>query len=542
MSAPDRWILAIDQGNSGTKAAVVGLDGTILGTGDEPVTVDIGLDGTATQDPGEWATALRRAVAEALESSAQRADISSQGLHSVAVTGQWGSTVPVGADGEPVGPVLLWADTRGAAHSNKVIGGSIAVGGVAPHKAMPWLRYTGGAPNPHGADPTGHALLLANELGEIGARARWLMEPVDYLVMRLTGRVVATPASMILSWITDNRPGRQPRYLPQLIRRAGRSRRQLPKLIPTGSIAGELQPAIAEELGLNSGGPVVAGLPDLYAAVIGSGAIAPYQTHLAISTTAWLSASVPFKKTDVLHQMASVPGLTPDLQVVADNIETGGAALTWLREQIIAPHDSLVGGGSGIGASGAAPPLAHPTFDDLFALAEQAPPGSEGVIFTPWLNGERSPVDDRNLRGAWLNLSLRSNRASLVRSVLEGVANNIAWLFRYYEKFLARKVPVLRILGGGARSDLWCEIIANTLERPLERVVDPLNAQLRGAALWSRVALGEIALTEAGSMVPIDRTFAPDPVERDVYDRHFQEYRKLAGTLRGFYRRMNDRS
>ena len=95
---------------------------------------------------------------------------------------------------------------------------------------------------------------------------------------------------------------------------------------------------------------------------------------------------------------------------------------------------------------------------------------------------------------------------------------------------------------GGARSDLWCEIIANTLERPLERVVDPLNAQLRGAALWSRVALGEIALTEAGSMVPIDRTFAPDPVERDVYDRHFQEYRKLAGTLRGFYRRMNDRS
>ena len=131
------------------------------------------------------------------------------------------------------------------------------------------------------------------------------------------------------------------------------------------------------------GVPVVAGLRDLHAAVVGSGAIAPYQSHLAISTTAWLSAPVPFKKTDVLHQMASVPGLTPEMQVVADNIETGGAALTWLREQIIAPNDSLVGGGSGIGASGAAPPLSHPTFDDLFSLAAQAPPGSEGLIFTP---------------------------------------------------------------------------------------------------------------------------------------------------------------
>ncbi len=539
MSTPDRWILAIDQGNSGTKAAVVALDGSIIATSSAPVTVDIGSDGAATQDPNEWDVALKHSVKQAVETGRESALIEPKGLHSIAVTGQWGSTVPVGADGEPVGPVLLWADTRGADHSERVIGGPISVGGIAPHKALPWLRYTGGAPNPHGADPTGHALLLSNELAEIGDRARWLLEPVDYLVMRLTGRVVATPASMILSWITDNRPGHEPRYLPKLIRRAGRDPQQLPKLVPTGALAGELQPSIARELELTAGVPVVAGLPDLHAAVIGSGAIAPYQTHLAVSTTAWLSAPVPFKKTDVLHQMASVPGLTPDLQVVADNIETGGAALTWLREQIIAPHDSLVGGGSGIGASGAASPLAHPTFDDLFALAEQAPPGSEGLLFAPWLNGERSPVDDRNLRGAWLNLSLRSNRAALVRSVLEGVANNIAWLFHYYEKFLGRPVPTLRILGGGARSDLWCEILASTLDRPLERVEDPLNAQLRGVALWSRVALGDVSLAEVAGMIPVDRIFYPDPDDRELYRRHFQQYRKLAGTLRGFYRSMN---
>lgn len=535
MAAGDRWILAIDQGNSGTKAAVVALDGTIRATGFAPVSVDIGHDGRATQDPGEWHSALRTAVARAVAG----AGVAGTRPHAVAVTGQWGSTVPVGDDGEPVGPVLLWADTRAAAHMGPIIGGPLAVGGIAPHKALPWLRYTGGAPSPSGADPTGHAQLLAAELAEVGGRARVLLEPVDYLASRLTGRIAATPASMILSWLTDNRPGADPRYLPQLVRKARRDPRQLPPLLPTGSVQGELQPVIATEFGLLPGAPVVTGIPDLHAAIIGSGAVEPFRTHLAVSTTAWLSARVPFKKTDVLHQMATVPGLDSHLPVVADNIETGGAALTWLREQIIAPSDHLAGGGSGIGADGAAPPSWHPTFDDLFRLAEQAPVGSEGVLFAPWLNGERSPREDRHLRGAWLNLSLRTDRSILVRSVLEGVALNIAWLFEYYEKFLGQPVPSLRILGGGARSDLWCSIIASTLDRIVEQVADPLNAQLRGVALWARVCLGELSLHEAASLVPVRRTFMPEPAARKVYAQHYREYRTLAGRLSGMYRRLN---
>lgn len=539
MADTDRWILAIDQGNSGPKVGVVSFDGEVLGTGVTPVSVQIGRDGAATQDPAEWRTALRTSVTTAIASAQSRMRLLPQALHAVAVTGQWGSTVPVDAHGHAVGPVLLWADTRAAKYSSRIVGGRLAVDGIAPHKVLSWLRYTGGAPSPHGADPTGHVQLLRHELAEIGHRARWLLEPVDYLTMMLTGRPAATPASMILSWITDNRPGVTPRYVPELVRRAGRDARQLPELLPTGSVQGNLQPEIAAELGLEPGVPVTTGIPDLHAAALGSGAVGPLQTHLAVSTTAWLSAPVPFKKTDVFHQMATVPGLEPELALIANNIETGGAALTWLRERIIAPHDLLSGGGSGIGADGAAPPLAHPTFDDLFALAELAEPGSEGVIFTPWLNGERSPVDDRDLRGAWVNLTLRTNRAALVRSVLEGVALNITWLFEYYQRFLKRRVPSVRILGGGARSDLWCSIIASSLNRPVHRVADPLNAQLRGAALWSRVSLGEISVSQAADLIELDQTFEPEPAATAIYREHYREYRSLAKSLRGFYRRMN---
>ena len=106
----------------------------------------------------------------------------------------------------------------------------------------------------------------------------------------------------------------------------------------------------------------------------------------------------------------------------------------------------------------------------------------------PWLNGERSPAEDKTVRAGWLNLSLRTDRAMLVRSVLEGVAYNARWLFDAYEKFLRQPVSKVRLLGGGAQSDLWCQIYADVFARPVERVADPRNAQLRGVALWARSA------------------------------------------------------
>lgn len=529
------WILAIDLGNGGPKVAVVELDGTVRGTGFTPVSVDIGLDGTATQDATEWSDALAGAVTAALSDG----NADPAGLHAIGITGQWGSTVPVGADGEPVGPVLLWADTRARKHAQKIIGGPLSVGGIAPHKALPWVRVTGGAPSPSGADPTGHSMLLQHELADVGRQCTVLLEPVDYLAFRLTGRAVATPASMILSWVTDNRPGAPLGYDAALVARAKRDQSLLPELVATGSVQGELQPAIAERLGLRPGAPVVTGIPDLHAAIVGSGSVEPYGTHLAVSTTAWLSARVPFKKTDVLHSIATLPGLDPDFPLVGNNIETGGAALAWLREQIIAPHDGLLGGGSGIGAHGAAPVAAQPSFADMTALAATAPAGSEGVIFTPWLAGERSPVEDKNLRGSWLNMSLRTDRAMLIRSVMEGVALNVRWLYGYYTKFLGEKPRQIRILGGGAQSKLWCSIFASTLDVRMEQVADPLHAQLRGVALWARVCLGEITMHEAARLVPVGAVFAPDPHEVRVYSELFRDYKDAYGSVKGLYRRLN---
>ena len=112
-------------------------------------------------------------------------------------------------------------------------------------------------------------------------------------------------------------------------------------------------------------------------------------------------------------------------------------------------------------------------------MAARIPPGSGGLLFTPFLNGERSPVDDRSVRGSFVNLSLTTTRAHLVRAVMEGVAFNSKWLFGFCEKFVGHPFKEVTIIGGGARSDTWCQIFADVLDRPMRQVKDPVMANSR---------------------------------------------------------------
>jgi len=519
MSEP--WILAVDLGTGGPKTGAVTLSGELLAVAHRTVTTTFSDDGGAVQDPGDWWEGILQGVGEVLAHGVVAGD-----AVGVGITGQWGSTVPVGAGGEAVAPCLLWSDTRGRALAAKRLGGPISVVGYSPGNLVRWLRLTGGAPSPGGADPLGHHLHLASREPDVYARIETLLEPLDYLGMRFTGRRAATQASMILSWLTDNRPQRTgDRYAPTLVRRSGRDAAKLPELLPTGSVLGGMQKVVAAELGLPEGIPVVAGIPDLHTGYIGSGAVAPYAGHVTISTSSWIGCEVPFKRTDVLHQVASVPGLHAGSYLVANNHETAGVCLQWLRDSIVST--------SGAEASGIL------GYAQLVTLAATAPVGSGGVLFTPWLNGERSPVDDRTLRAAFLNISMTTERSHLIRAVLEGVAFNARWLLDSVERFIKRPMPVLRILGGGAISDLWCQIHADILERRIERVAEPMYANLRGAALFASMSLGNIDLAGAAARVEVDGTFEPDPQARKIYAPMYAEYRRLYHRLHGVYARLN---
>jgi xylulokinase len=291
----------------------------------------------------------------------------------------------------------------------------------------------------------------------------------------------------------------------------------LPDLVAATDVLGALLPGPAAELGIPSGIPVVAGTPDLQSAAIGAGATRDFQGHLYIGTSAWLSCHVPYKRTDLRRNMASLPAAIPGRYIVADEQETAGAALTFLRDRML--------------------------FADSYAevdwLAASSPPGSNGVIFTPWLNGERTPVEDSSLRGGLHNLSLSTSRSDVARAVLEGVALNSRWLLHAVERFTRHRLDPIRFIGGGARSEVWCQILADVLGRTIAQVADPVNANARGAVIIAAVALGEMTFDQAPDLTPVVRHFEPNMRVRDLYDELFGEFIGIYRRNRRSYARLN---
>jgi xylulokinase len=495
-------VLTIDLGTSGPKVALFTLNGDFIDGEFTPVTLHHFPGGGVEQSPTDWWDGIIACSQRLFARTPALVD----DIGAVAVTSQWSGTVPVDRDGEPLHDAIIWMDARGADVTREKVGGRIRVQGYDPRKLRTWISRTGGAPALSGKDSISHIWWLQRELPDV-ARATWkYLEPKDWLNLKLAGECVATHDSIVLHWVTDNRDPRNIRYDADLLEMAGIDRACLPDLVPAASVLAPLGERAAKELGVPAGIPVVGGTPDLQSAAIGSGAVRDYDGHLYIGTSSWLTCHVPAKKTDVLHGIAALPSPIPGKYYVADEQEVAGGCLSWLRDQAFASGEDFA------------------AFD---RLAGNVPAGSNGVVFTPWLNGERTPVDDHTLRAGWNNLSLESSKGELVRSVLEGVAYNSRWLLETVEKFTGRPFAGLNIIGGGAQSTLWCQIIADVLDREIRQVENQIRANARGAAILAGLALGRLGVDDLSRSVKITQVFTPDRAQRAVYDAGYQEFRTL---------------
>jgi xylulokinase len=516
-------VLAVDLGTSGAKAAVFSEQGAVLATSFRPTELVLLPDGGAEQDPNEWWEAIVAASQQCLNDTAvDRASVAAVG-----VTAQWSGTVAVGESGEPLHPALIWMDSRGAPHIEAIAGGAF---GLLPYditRAARWISLTGGAPAKSGKDSLAHILYLREHMPQVYERARYFLEPKDYINYRLTGIAAASFDSIALHWVTDNRVIDKVDYHPALLGYAELARQQLPPLCSAQTVIGPLRRDVSERLGLGSGTPVVAGTPDMHATALGSGAVRDYAAHLYLGTSTWLSCHLPFKKTDVLHNMASLPAALPGRYLLINEQECAGACLTQLKDKILFENTH--------GATAQ-------SFAELDQLAAQAPPGSDKLIFLPWIYGERSPVEDRLLRGGFFNYSLRATRAHLVRAVLEGIALNARWLLGYTERFAGQRFEPLRVVGGGAKSRLWCQIYADVLGRPVECIEAPHLASLRGAAALAFAGLSGGSIQEFAERVRVAERYEPRREHSALYDELFEAFLGYYDNNRRSLARLNSRS
>jgi xylulokinase len=253
-----------------------------------------------------------------------------------------------------------------------------------------------------------------------------------------------------------------------------------------------------------------------------------YEMHLYIGTSSWITCHVPFKKTDIFHNLAALPSAIPGRYLLTDEQECAGICLQYLRDNLFFHEDELF--------KGEKPKNVYQAFD---RIAESMPAGSGKLIFTPWLYGERAPVDDHTVRGGFFNQSLKTTRAHMVRAVFEGVAYNSRWLLQYVEKFIGRRAEAINMVGGGAKSAVWCQIMADVLDRPIRQMKDPIEVNVRGAALLASAAIGHLTYDEIGAHVPVEKTYTPNPDHRKIYDELFKEFMAIYERNGKIYARLN---
>ncbi|MAT98371.1 MAG: xylulose kinase [Anaerolineaceae bacterium] len=520
----DEFILAIDLDTSGPKVALVSPQGNVLDCEIGETDLIILPGGGAEQDPEQWWQAIKETTRKLLEKGA----VSTEKIVALGCTAQWSGTVAVDGNGRPLMNAIIWMDSRGAPYVHQITNGPAKIEGYEVGKLIPWLRLTGGIPVRSGKDPIAHILFIKHQLPHIYQQTYKFLEPKDYLNLKLTGKFAASFDSITLHWLTDNRDIHNIHYNDQLIKLSTIDSEKLPDLKQAVDILGPLTPEAAQELGLPAGIPVVMGTPDIQSAALGSGALHDFQPHLYVGTSSWLTCHVPYKKTDIFHNMASLPSAIPGKYFIANEQETAGACLSYLRDNILYPDDAL--------ARETRIPNVYPVFDQM---VEQVPAGSEQVIFTPWLHGERTPVEDHLVRGGFHNLSLTATRSHLIRAVFEGVAYNSRWLLGYVEKFIKQPLNDIHMIGGGANSNVWCQIHADVLNRRIKQVQDPVEANARGVALLAAVALGLASFDTIGDDVTIAHTYEPNPANRQIYDRLFAEYLNIYKQNKGIYARLN---
>jgi xylulokinase len=507
-----RYVLAIDLGSGGHKAAIVSDTGGVIASAEENITTHMLPDGGAEQDPEEWWNGAKKAAQKVIGDS----NVSPEDIVAVGCDSQWSVVVPVDENAEPLMNAVHWLDTRGGKYNRRITGGFPRVRGYNLFKVLKWIKLTGLAPTHSGVDSLGHVLYIKNERPDIYAKTCKFLEPMDYLTARLTGKITATQKTMTIFMIMDNRQWGSREYSDELLNLAGVGRQKFPELIPNDGVVGTLDPSVAHELGLLPATRVIAGICDSNVSAIGSGAVEDFEAIIYIGTSYYMNCHVPFKKTDINHMMGSLPSPFPSKYMLFAEQGAGGRCVEHFLKNMVYPDDEFITG-----------PKPDDAYERFNTIASRAPAGSGGVIFLPWLNGSIAPSENPHARGGFMNLSLKTTRSHMARAIMEGLAYNNRWAKGAAEKFIGRPIERFRFSGGGALSDVWSQIHADVLGVPIHQVDDPVNATVRGTALLALVSLGYRSIDEIPGLIKIKQVFEPDEAHQAIYDKMYVQYREL---------------
>ena len=506
-------ILAHDLGTTGNKATLYDAEGQLVASAFAPYETQHLGQNRVEQDPRDWWRAVVDSTRRLL------ADASAGDIACVSFSGQMMGCVAVDGCGEVLRPAIIWADQRAQAQADFLAErvGAERVYEITGHRLGPsysiekvmWLRD--------------HEL-------DTFAQADCFLQAKDYVVLRLTGACVTDYSDASGSNAFDLRARE---WSDEILEAAGIDRALLPEPHSSTDVVGEVLPGPAEECGLRAGTPVVIGGGDGSCAAVGAGSVREGNAYNYVGSSSWIALATREPLLHPEHRTVTFAHLVPDLYMPAGTTQAAGACYQWFRN-MLCTEEMRAAEAEGIDV-----------YDFLNALASTVAPGCEGLIFLPYLMGERSPHWNPHARGAFIGLTPSHTKAHLCRAVLEGVALNLRLVLDLFRKSggpdpAARdaaspdglRIESMRVIGGGAKGELWRQIMADAYGMPVLLPANLEEATSIGAAVAGGVGVGlfkDFGVAEEIATVTERRD--PDPEAQAAYEALLPVFRGAYGGL-----------
>jgi len=523
------YILAYDIGTTGVKTCLFEVEKAIkliaAASAEYPLYV---LDGGGVeQDADDWWKGMAESTAEVFENT----DVVPVQIEGITFCSQMQGLVLVDKDGVPVHRPMSYMDQRAKKELKKGMSHGVQVAGANVRKLVPSLRITGAVTSSPKDPVWKYKWLEANE--PRFKDACWWLDVKDYLISRCTGEFTMTEDSAFGTLIYDTRPEGKC-WSSELCGMFGVNMAHLPRIIRSTDMVGGLTEKAASELGLKAGTPVFGGGGDASLIGVGAGCTQKGDTHIYSDTSGWVSTVTDRQMVDVTSMIAAIVGAQEGRYNYFAEMETAGKCLEWVRDHLALDEIGLYLKNNGDPAEYEQRNIS--LYSYMIDSVKDVEPGSGGVIFTPWLHGNRCPFEDPNATGMFFGIGLETGKTEMIHAVLEGVFYHLRWMLECENRRLKTSDPV-RFVGGGALSPVTCQMLADITGKTVETVDSPQNVGSVGAAAVVAVGLGLIPdLESVRKFIPVAATYRPDTEKHKKYGPYYRTFKKLYAANRNLFK------
>ncbi len=517
----NNYILAYDIGTTAVKTCLYNIGNRIELIRDKTQSYSLNIleNGGVEQDPQDWWRAMCITTRDIIND----VDILPNMISGISFCSQMQGLVLVDKYGVPVHPGMSYMDQRAVKELKDGLAYGIQIAGCNVYKLIKSLVITK-AVAASVKDPVWkYKWIENNEPDKFKKVYKWL-DVKEYLILKCTDQFIMTKDSAFATLLYDVRDKGQCFSL-DMCKMLGVNYDHLPKVINSIEEVGPLTKKAADELGLIQGVKVFGGGGDASLIGIGSGAVKKGSTHIYCGTSGWVSTIVDKPMVDTGAMIAAIVGADSGKYNYFSELETAGKCLEWVKDHLALDEIDIYLEKKRVSDSHEA--IFTSLYDYMTYVIKDIPAGSNGVIFTPWLHGNRCPFEDPNVRGMFFNIGLETRKRDMIHSVIEGVCYHLRWMLEAQEK----KVEIsetIRFIGGGALSEVTCQVLSDVLNRRVETVDNPQNAGAVGAAVIAAVGLKIIdSIERAGDIIEISRFYDPILENKKIYDKQFKIFKSL---------------